>query len=38
MKGSSIRSLIEVAGLVENLKDPNEWLEHYKMLFDNEDE
>jgi len=32
MEGSSMRGLIDVAGLVDNLNDPHEWLEYYKML------
>ena len=32
MEGSSMRGLIDVAGLVDNLNDPHQWLEYYKML------
>lgn len=32
MAGSNIRGLIEVAGLVDDLRNPHEWLEYYKML------
>lgn len=33
MNGASIRNIILVAGLVDNIADPHEWLEYYKMLF-----
>lgn len=32
MAGSNIRGVIEVAGLVDNLNDPHEWLGYYKTL------
>lgn len=35
MEGANIRSIVEVAGIVDRIDDPNEWSEYYSMLVQN---